>query len=260
MDKLKDLRKLSVTDLNKVKKDELINAIHDSTDGVPDNVAAMILQELKDIKASQQQTYTKINTLSGSLDEIKQDYLQLKASEENLKVEVSTLRDEVRQQAGALQQQQSYLEKLDMKERGKNMIIVGIPEDTFLEKEEDSDKVHAILNMVDGIDSSQLTTIKRIGPETEDKVRPVLVSFTSMELRNKVVTAFRNLNHPSLEGVRLKKDTHPAARREWQRLFEVKETEQKKPENIGHTISVDMKKRQVLRDDEVIDTWKPSFF
>ena len=57
----------------------------------------------------------------------------------------------------------------------------------------------------------------------------------------------------------IKKDLHPAVRREWGRLHEVKATEQNRPENAGCQIVLDSR-REVTRDGVVIDKWSPNNF
>ena len=57
----------------------------------------------------------------------------------------------------------------------------------------------------------------------------------------------------------LKKDQHPSIRNEWGRLHAVVREEKAKAENAGCTISLDPKKREVLKDGTVIDQWRMSF-
>ena len=61
------------------------------------------------------------------------------------------------------------------------------------------------------------------------------------------------------KGVRIKKDQHPAIRKEWWRLFKAEETEKAKPENRGHDVHLDREKRQLLRDGKVIEAFFPIF-
>ncbi|ELU02322.1 hypothetical protein CAPTEDRAFT_209485 [Capitella teleta] len=45
---------------------------------------------------------------------------------------------------------------------------------------------------------------------------------------------------------KVKKDMRPSVRKEWHRLFQVKENEEKRAENVGRKIAVDCKKRQLI--------------
>ena len=38
----------------------------------------------------------------------------------------------------------------------------------------------------------------------------------------------------------------------------IKEEEEKRPENVGNKITIDYKRRVVMKDDVVIDSWSPN--
>ena len=59
--------------------------------------------------------------------------------------------------------------------------------------------------------------------------------------------------------VYIKKDQHPSVRKEWGRLHSVLKEEKAKAENVGCSITIDPRKREVLKDGVVIDQWKMSF-
>lgn len=63
-----------------------------------------------------------------------------------------------------------------------------------------------------------------------------------------------------VDSLNLKKDLHPTVRSEWRRLNEVVRSETSKPENIGETITLDPKKREVLKNGVVIDSWRANFY
>ena len=258
MDKLSQMRKMSTTELSKLKKDELITVIKESDVSVTQR-DELIVCELRAIRENQNQTCDQLKQLNDNMRSLREDYEKLKTSEAELKKEVKTLSEHVKLQGTLLKQQQAYLEKLDMRERGRNLVMTGIPEGTFMGEEDDKGKVSKIMAIV-GEDMAADFNVRRMGPRSADKVRPLMITLMSMDIRNKVVSAAKECSDPSLTDIRIKKDTHPAVRQEWKRLFEVKQTEQEKPENAGRTILVDMKKRQVICDNEVIDTWNPSFF
>ena len=105
-------------------------------------------------------------------------------------------------------------------------------------------------------------TERRLGKQIEGKIRPILVTLYQGTDRRVILNHTKNLKSAGedFKSIYVKKDTHPAIRREWKRLFDAKEEEEKKPENVGVTIMVDTRKRQLLRNDVVIDRWRPSFF
>ena len=70
-------------------------------------------------------------------------------------------------------------------------------------------------------DVGQLT-IKQLGDVQEGKCRPILVETESTTIRNRIVAHAKNLKDDGeqYKKIRVKKDTHPAVRREWKRLFD----------------------------------------
>ncbi len=58
----------------------------------------------------------------------------------------------------------------------------------------------------------------------------------------------------------IKKDVHPSIRKEWRRLRDVEAAERAKPENVGCTIRLDTRKREVYKDNTVTDAWDANFF
>ena len=65
---------------------------------------------------------------------------------------------------------------------------------------------------------------------------------------------------PVYAKVYIRKDVHPATRREWKRLKDAEKNEKAKPGNEVSTITLDYKARVLLRDNIVIDRWKPTYF
>ena len=100
--------------------------------------------------------------------------------------------------------------------------------------------------------------VKRIGIRTEGKARPLLVTVSTTDERNFIVEKARGTTNLGA-GVRVKKDSHPAVRAEWKRLFDLKTAEEQKEVNIGKVVPLDHRKRQVTVDGRVIDPWKPFF-
>ena len=57
----------------------------------------------------------------------------------------------------------------------------------------------------------------------------------------------------------IKKDQNPSVRKEWGRLHTVVKEEKEKAENAGCTITMDPRKREILKDGVVIDKWRMTF-
>ena len=94
------------------------------------------------------------------------------------------------------------------------------------------------------------------------QTQPLLVKVDSKVHRDKVLELSKKLKdaNQTLKKIYVKKDSHPEVRKEWRRLKEVEEREKNKPENYGHDIRIDYKRRVVLKDDQVIDQWRPHPF
>ncbi|ELU16125.1 hypothetical protein CAPTEDRAFT_213057 [Capitella teleta] len=125
-------------------------------------------------------------------------------------------------QSQVIKQHQIFMEKIDAKDREKNLIVTGVPEGAYLDAETDEEKLAKIVEKLDRIEPSDaIIRVKRLGAQAPDKNRPILL-------------------HCGISGFRT----------EWRRLFEVKEAEEKKPENAEKRIRIDLRKRQVICDGQ----------
>ena len=160
-----------------------------------------------------------------------------------------------------LELQQSMVESLDRKNRESHVIITGVKEDQSLDgADNDEEKCKKILNKMGCPDDSTLIkSVQRLG-KAENKKRPILLVGNGIEWRNRLVEKSKQLKDAGnqYKEVYVKKDVHPAVRREWWRLHTVKEEEEKRPENVGHQITIDYRRRVVLKDNDVIDSLSPN--
>lgn len=227
------------------------------------DIGALLDVKLNPISEQMQAIFDKIGNFITS-DEAKQmieeETADLRQEMHDMKRENDDLKAQMKQQGEVLKQQQMFLEKIDSKERRNNLIITGIPEAGGTGS--DLSKVKKIFETLGGniTDGSIITSTKRLGIEAADRARPILVVVTSMAMRNRIVDASRSCTHASMNGIRIKKDAHPAVRAEWKRLFETKEAEERKPENVDRNIVLNIKKRQVTCDGQVIDSWCHQLF
>lgn len=176
---------------------------------------------------------------------------------ETLKKEYDTLKETV-------QFQQRTLERLDAKERSTNVVLMGIEEDKELDgSTTDMEKCKKVFSQIE-CDKDNVVEVKRLGKEADDrKKRPLLVVLKTSKNRDDVLKNSSKLKEKApvrYKDIYIKKDLHPAVRREWGRLHEVKTTEQNRAENAGCQIVLDFKKREVTRDGVVIDKWSPTYF
>lgn len=246
---------MSTTDLGKVKKDDIIQVLKSNTDDDPgDSNSALILAELRAIREGQDTLVEKITAVTTRCD-------QMENANKQLKTRVDALEEKVEGQAKLIAKQQGYLEQLDYKERGRNLVVTGVPEDeTWQGAANDEGKLKAIFGQMDVVDATANMTWKRIGSKQDDRHRPILVTVSSMQKRNLITSKAPKLKESEqFKSIRAKTDKHPAVRREWQRLFDVEAAEKVKPENAHKTVEVDKKSRTVLCDGEVIDSWSLVF-
>ena len=162
--------------------------------------------------------------------------------------------------------QQKFLEHLDFKEREHNLIIINLPEDGkgLDGATNDKDKFMRVLEEIgEDLDNCGFK-IKRLGKIEEGasiKPRPCLIILDNVEKRSSILQKVRNFRgKDDFKDIRVKKDQHPAIRKEWYRMFKVEEEEKKKPENAGSNIVFDKKKRVITRDGVVIERWHMSDF
>lgn len=175
----------------------------------------------------------------------------------SLKNDNEELRNQMAKQAEVIKQHQIFLERVDQKERAPNLLMLGIDEDST---PDEGKAMQIIEKLSDNTrEEIRIEKTKRLGAPAGGKKRPLLVMLVNASDRDDLVERARNRRDLG-EGVRVKKDSHPAVRAEWKRLFEQKEAEEKKAENAGCTITLDMRKRQLLRDGQVIDSWCQQLF
>ena len=196
----------------------------------------------------------KLNTIELSLKEIP----ALKKENARLSKELADLTEITRNQ-------QLFLESRDRIDRQRNLIIRGVSEDADDLGADDATKVASVLRAAAcDIDVSGIP-VKRLGQPNDRKRRPLLLILRNGADRDAIVSSGRKLKEGANVGtpyakVYLKKDVHPAVRKEHARLHEREEEEKKKPCNIGINIVYDWKQRVLLRDDVVIDRFFPKFF
>ena len=232
-------------------------------------MSGQIQKECEDITSVLKELLGEVQQLREERREMKEEIAALRATndrimsnlqaQQELLDENESLKNKIRLQGAILKQHQAFFETIDAKERERNMIIVGLAEGN---EAEDIHKVKQILSAVhEGRNADGLViSVKRLGEKAEGRNRPLLTIMASKEERNKSVDAARNSHNEAIRGIRIKKDSHPAIRAEWTRLFKVKEEEERKPANANCRITLDMRKRQVLRDDLVIDSWCQQLF
>lgn len=159
---------------------------------------------------------------------------------------------------------QFFMEGVDARERACNAIVLGLTEEKNELGDNDTEKIRCVLDAIGYERETADVSSKRIGKTAVGKKRALLLSFNSRQARDDVLEKAKVLkefnseeDQVTLKDVRIKKDTHPAWRKEHGRLHALVREEQKKPENAGVDINYDFKNRVVTRDGVIIDRFMP---
>lgn len=157
----------------------------------------------------------------------------------------------------AVDLQQSALENLESKDRERNLIFTGVAENTGVKRwEKDAADIENILVEIQcpGVVPAKVVRLGKPRGEKEPP-RPLLVITNTMTEAKTVLENAKKLKNSTKDNhkkVYIKKDQHPAIRREWKRLRNYAKAEREAPANVGCMIKVDYKKRAVTKDGEVI--------
>jgi len=251
--------------LKSVTKDQMADILAKGNILVDGSPQTAVLSEINSKLDHVMKKLDEMEMLREKLKGVKEELEMMKkcnAQRSNTDDEIMALKNAISEQGNVIKQQQAYLEQIDARERGTRLVLQGVPIGTWLGCEQDEDKVRKIVGMVssEAGEHAHVGTAKRIGKVAPGKTQPILATVSTKELRDQIVNMARRCADPNLACVRIKKDIHPSVRAEWKRLFDVKEAEEKKPENSGKAIALDFKKRQVTCDGAVIDTWSHPVF
>ena len=252
---LAELRKLDRTQFNKINKDELINAILSANETNQSDVNASIqvlVNELRDLKEALH------SSLQANANEVKVLKETIKNNEERFNSRLSELETRISKQDEIIKNQQGFFEKLDSKERETKLVVLGVPdEQESLDGATDDDtKLRKVWETVG--ETSPIQSHQRLGKPQTGRSRPILVHVATREHRDSAVGKARKLNDDAREPFKkifVKRDTHPAVRREWGRLRSVLRNEQTRAENVGVRVYLDTRERKVYMDGIVIDSW-----
>ena len=192
--------------------------------------------------------------------------LQTKGVASGVTAKIEKLEKVIEPQKQVIRHHQRYLESIANKDRGKNLIITGVPEGEEDGREEDVNTTskNVLLKITpncENVDGASLEfDAKRLGNDSARKPRPILVTLENKKIRNELCNNARVLK--GVEGfdrVYVKRDVHPAIRKEHSRLYKLVKEERQKAENQGCDIVYDVKNGVVKRGDVVIATYDPHF-
>ena len=235
-----------INQMNKVTLRETLKEIPRSDDYDIKTLLHQVLDEVKAIRA-ERTSIQKDTELQKKLADQDEQISDLKICNQNM--------------LKAIEFHQRMLEQLDSKERACNVVVTGLKEDIpFDGVVTDQEKCSKIFEKIEVDVEFQVI---RLGKK-DQYPRPILVITKTPEDRKLLLDNAKKLKDAGdiYTAIYVKKDTHPAVRREWEwkRLRGSEKREKDKEENAGCEIKLDYRKRLLLKDGITIDRWQPSFF
>lgn len=213
---------------------------------------------IKNFQKENSENFQKLNErfdqLTATIKKEIRDEFQPKVDE--LKEEQESLREIVTKQ-------QTFLEQLDTNQRAGNLIVLGVTEEELRyglsEATTDRQKIDLILLNIEC--NAAVKSVTRLGERIDDRPRPMKVTLADPSESKSVLECARKLSdlRQPLRSIRIKKDSHPAVRKEWGRLHEAMRREKDKPANAACAIFIDYKNRELRRNHEVIDKFQSPF-
>lgn len=179
--------------------------------------------------------------------------------------QISELKDSNELLRKTLAQQQRFLEGLDADKRASNIIMLGVPEKDLVVDDQtakDDEQKWAMIKSAIGCDGINHSSIIRLGRPTQGSCRPLKIVLTRDQDRPTIIERAKDLltANAALKDIKIKKDTHPAVRKEYARLHQVEKKEKDKPENVGRTVAYNHQQRAILVDGKIVDSFMPTFF
>ena len=244
-----------------------------------------LIRDMKSIKVDMGRMKQSIESNKSEIDEVKGNAIQMKTEIEDLKSKLAIAEGAVAQAAGletkvdnmqqemeerlqylakAVTYQQGMLESTDAKFRATHVIIYGVPEDEITLGDNDRDRVLKVIEETKALINESVGDIKvkRLGElsASQNYPRALHVTLKNHEQQLKILEKAKNLKDvPGCAKVYIKKDLHPTVRHEQSRLRKREKEEKAKSENTGCTIRYDYKQRVLLRNNQIIDRFCPSF-
>ena len=199
---------------------------------------------------------------SALLDELR-SVKQAIAEVATLKQEVTRLSEKLDNAHKVIHQQQLFLESLDGRDRRHNLIATGVAEDADELGNGDIEKISNIMEAAEcGEEDRSRWSMKRLGQRDDRSKRLILITVNDQNQRDSILRKAKNLKNAQQPAstVYIKKDVHPAMRKETARLRKREREEKEKVENVDVNITYDWKNRVLTRDGVIIDRFMTHFF
>ena len=286
MDEYEKLVKMSDEDLNKIvgnfNKKDCVDFIMGTLKGMATSLNTLVqtvgqleektnkldqktdkLDQLDNIQSTINNIEAKVETHTDMLAKHETEINDLKNIEQRV-VDLETVsNDNFEDLYKSLEFMQRYCEGVDARMRGRNLIILGVGENDDNLGTDDIERVTKVLETTNAIPGEELGEIivKRLGEEQRPgRARPLHITLESHEKQWKILKKAKDLkNTTGFSDIYIKKDVHPAVRKELARLRKREREEKDNPSNHGVTIVYDWKTRTLKRDGVTIDRFNPSF-
>ena len=124
-----------------------------------------------------------------------------------------------------------FLESLDGRDRRHNLIVTGVSEDVNELGNSDTEKISRIMEAAEwGEEDRSRWSIKRLGQRDDRNKRPILITVNSQNQRDSILRKVKNQKNAQqlVTSVYIKKDVHPAVRKETARLRKREREEKEK--------------------------------
>ena len=263
-------RRPSITEINNMNKDTLKKTLKGI---LKDLDKEAVHQEPNPLAEEDAANVTDL--LSAILEEVK----ELRKEKLDLKKEVEGLKKQNQSLLDATFQHQRFLEAVDAEKRNHNLIVTGVPEGDFIlpavtegpdqtpevTAKTDQEKISLILDKTGQTENVTVVEVKRLGKKREGRnprPRAIKVVTTTPEERKLVLENSKELKQAGNEfsKIYIKKDIHPAVRKELNRLRSVQSSEKQKPENVGREVKYHADTRFITVDGVEVDRFRMCFF
>ena len=257
---LQELRKLDRAQILglRLTKDDLITAIL-ATPDVPEQTqlnnadVLTLIDEIRGLKDAFQKNADEVRGLKETM----------RTNEANYNTKLDELTNRITKQDEIIKNQQIAFEKIDAEKRENKLVVLGVPDEqeSLDGATDDKTKLAKVWESIG--ESCVVQAHQRLGRQEAGRSRPILVTVARREERDAVIGRAKQLKNDVREPFKkvfIKKDTHPAVRREWGRLWNVVRVEKARPENLHVDIRLDPRERKVYRGDVEIASWNASNF
>ena len=221
------------------------------------------LDQLDSIQSTINNIEAKVETHSDMLAKHETEINDLKNLERRVETLETVSNDNFEDLYKSLEFMQRYCEGIDARLRGRNLIILGVGENDDNLGTDDMERVTKVIETTNAIPREELGEIivKRLGEEQRSgRTRPLHITLESHEKQWKILKKAKDLkNTTGFSDIFIKKDVHPAVRKEFARLKKRERDEKDNPSNEGVPIVYDWKTRTLKRDGVTIDRFNPSF-